>query len=144
MTAAASANGNSIVFNSVDWGGTSYNLFVVGVPSGIPPAPEMEVHVEKLAQADGCVTQGSSWKPLVIELRCIVLSDTAANRATQVANIITALKTCEGGEKTLVLDAYSSKSYNVRLMNSVNASIAAQGAEFTLIFLASNPWGTAT
>ncbi|KKM01340.1 hypothetical protein LCGC14_1795430, partial [marine sediment metagenome] len=134
------ANGVSFTWNSIDFGGSSYNLYVVS--DFVPYMPKATLHIEKLAQTDGAVTQGSTWEPLTIAVRCIVQASSAANRITQTTNIIAALKTTEEGEKPFVLDMYPNWQWQARMITGLNAKLMSTGLQFPLSFFCANPWPT--
>jgi phage-related protein len=128
----------SFTLDSVDLGGTDYGLYIVSGDESLMPRPR--VIIENLTGADGAATMAATFEPLYINLVCMVKASSQANLRTQLGNIVTLLKTCQVEEKSLVFDRTPSDTYTVRLLSGVNASVMLTGAEFTLQFLAANPF----
>ena len=133
-----SAYSNSISWDEIDLGGEDYKLVIVGGTH--PYLPEPRVQLEDLSQADGAVSFGATWGPRYFEFECVIAAESAEDRATCIANVITALRTTEEGEKPLVLGWEPDDVYQARLLSGINGRDAINGVSFPLRFVAPQPW----
>lgn len=136
----------SMTYNSVSLG--QYGLVVRSASWQLLPAPKMTS--KTLAQADGQASFSASFGPrefdvdyaISIALQTLSPAKTIDELCALVA---TALQQTIAGEKTLVFDKWSGKSWNVRLTSAFSPAIkSARFAEGALTFIADNPWSIAT
>jgi len=133
------SNGNSFNYNAIDFGETSnYNLWVVS--HNMPSIAQPRLYMMNLSGAHGSVSFSSFYEPMYFNLDCIVLATNEENRKIQVGNVISQLKNTIVGEKSFTLDDDpDSGVYNVRLVNGVDLTLAINGAQFPLTFVAPDP-----
>jgi hypothetical protein len=137
-----SADGASFTYRSVDFGGNDYGVYVVS--REWPRLPKPRVNLSMFAQADGGVTQGSTFEPRRIKLKCMLAASNEANRNTQMANVVSQLALSQyTGPALLVVDYFPDLAWkNARLMDGIDSELAQNGEIFNLEFLA-DPWPVA-
>lgn len=133
---------NSITYNSVDLGGGSYGFTVESAP--FLGAAQPRVVRDRLASADGELTQGATFEARVGEVSGVVVATSYANLLTQQANIFAALRAGQEGVKALTFDARSGKSWNARVLSVNWTEETAATARLSITFLAPDPWSIAT
>lgn len=137
-----SASGASFSFKSVNFGGPDYGVYVELVEW--PRLPEPRVNVAEFSQADGGVTQGSTFRQRRIKLKCGLVADDESARNTQAGNVTSALAAGQAGVGPLIVDYFSGFQWNnARLVSGVDVKIGQNGELFDLEFLC-DPWPTAT
>ena len=137
-----SASGKSFTFNSIDYGGASYNLYAK--IKSLPRMPKPRVNIDSLANGDGVVTQGSTFDETRIQVGCACTGANAAAVETLVANTVAALSATQLGLSELIFDAFPARAYQARLISSVEGSIAMNGEMFDLEFIVPSGWYTAS
>lgn len=137
-----SASGKSFNFKGIDYGGASYNVY-----ARVREFPRMgrpRVSIENLAQADGVVTQGSTFDDARLTIECAVTASTTANLETAMLNVIGQLAKSQEGPGALILDSHPTKKFTARLVSGVTGSLGQNGEQFTLEFVLTSPWAEAT
>jgi hypothetical protein len=131
---------SSFTWNSVDFGGASYKLFITS--SVFPLLGKPRVNLMELATEDGCVSQGSSLGELYFRFNCVIDADSETERETCIWNVIEALAETKEGEAALVFDHWPTRQWMARLYDGIDGELAITGAEFQLCFVAANPTAT--
>jgi predicted phage tail component-like protein len=131
-------NGSSFTYNGTDLGEDAYGLYVVGVSAPLFGKPRVDIR--PLSQADGVVTQGSTFGAIEIRMECKVVAPDPANLNTQLEAIAGVLRATAEGEKTLIIDQWPARQYTARLISLFDPDQAIGGAEFSLTWIV--PTGT--
>ena len=137
-----SADGKSFTFKGIDYGGVNYNVYAR--VKELPRLPRPRVASDNLAQADGVATQGSTFDDCRITLECAVTAASTTDVETAMGNVVAALATTQEGPGALILDSHPTKQWTARLVSGLNGALALNGEMFTLEFLCTSPWPTAT
>lgn len=137
-----SADGKSFTFKGIDYGDASYNVYAR--VATLPRMPRPRVASDNLAQADGTTTQGSTFDDCRITIECAVTASSTANVETAMSNVVGQLSRSQEGPGALILDSHPTKQWTARLVTGVDGELALNGERFTLEFICTNPWPTAT
>jgi hypothetical protein len=127
---------SSFTYQSTDFGGASYNVYVTG--AGHQRMPQPRVNIDAYAQADGAAVQGSTYDPASISIECKLVGATAAARVTQMNNFIGKLSLSQSvGGSNLSIDMLPGNVWtNARLTSDISAIVRARMEAFTLTFTA--------
>ena len=107
-----------------------------------PRNAKPRVYYHDLAAADGGVSFSATKGPYRFRFKCAVVASSAADRATFIANIITAFVTTSphtSGTQQLVLGWDDAYYYNANLDSELDFDEGITGATFELAFLVPNP-----
>ena len=132
---------DSLSFNGTDLG--QYGLHVAGLK--MPTLPEPRAEFEQLGGVDGDAGQGATWNGRRFEVAYTVVEGGGwdANLVTHRA-IAAVLAAGQGGEKALVFDNISGRSWLARSVSPFEPGMFAGGSRGTLEFYAPYPWAKAT
>lgn len=133
-----SADGKSFTFKGTDFGGASYNLYC-NTPV-LPRMPMPRVNVSPLSQANGVVTQGSTFDETRITVECATTASDTAAVETQMTAIVNALRATQAGPGTLIFDAFPTRAYDARLVSAIDGQLGLNGESFTLEFIVPSGW----
>ena len=130
-----SASGNSFTLNSVDYGGGTYNVYVVEhtfVASGKP-----RVETVELADADGVASWGNTFDAKRLRLGCVLGTGSVANLNTWIDNVVAAWEAAHAaGPTSFVLDLLSPRTWaNTRPLSGIDVELALTGMMFKLELL---------
>lgn len=133
-----SADGKSFTFKGIDFGGASYNCYAR--LREFPRLPLPRVVEDRLAQADGSATQGSTFDSVRIVLECGVVGASTAAVETLISSVAGALARTQEGPGELIIDSHPTRAWTARLVSALDGRLGLNGETFTLEFLCADPW----
>jgi phage-related protein len=135
-----SAYENSFAFAGYDLGEpVNYGLLVV--ESNWPYIPKPRLTVVKRSQANGVITQGSTWDERRFELECAVTGSNRADVATKMENICDVLMLSSEGLKQLIFGWLPTKYWMARLAEEVTPGgrEGLNALQFRVVLIAPDP-----
>lgn len=136
-------DGLSFVYNSIDFGGSSYGVYLTGCD--MPFMPLVRLDLQPLGGADGAEVQGATFEHLQIVLHCKLVASSMSDRLAKMRAIAGKLVATQQGVKTLTLDHVSGRQWYARLAGRTGFVPAPTGysVAFSLSFVCPDPWAIA-
>lgn len=130
---------NSFTYNGSTM--SSYGLYVDRI-EGALGLPMPRVDVEQIAGGDGYITQGESFEGRRITAMVHVEASSCgwAGLKSRLASIAGVLADGQAGEKALVFDAISDRTYRARCVSGFTPQYSVGGASGSIEFICPNPW----